>query len=119
MSEPNPDVRESDRLRKAMHFVAELGEVVASSTELQPILDWVVSRTTGLLAADEGCLRLVVEAEPSRSETLYRPEAQQAVSGSWPRALAMSVTGYLMAHPGPLATPDLVQDRRFPGLAGL
>ncbi len=119
MNEPSFDARESERLRKAMHFLAELGEVVASNTDLQPILDWVVLRTTGLLSADEGCLRLIVGGEPTASETLYRPSSQQAVSGSWPRAVAMSVTGYLMAHPGPLATPDLLSDPRFPGLKGL
>jgi serine phosphatase RsbU (regulator of sigma subunit) len=101
-----------------MHFLAELGEVVASNTQLQPILDWIVLKTTSLLAADEGCVRLV-EAEPSRFDTYYRPRSHQVVSGSWPRAVATSVTGYLMTHEGPLVTPDLVADERFAGLRGL
>ena len=78
-----PDELESERLRKAMHFLAELGAVVASSTQLQPILDWVVLKTTGMLAADEGCLRLI-EADPTTSQTIVRPRSQQLASGSWP-----------------------------------
>jgi serine phosphatase RsbU (regulator of sigma subunit) len=112
-----PDELESARLRKAMHFLAELGAVVASSTQLQPILDWVVLRTTGMLGADEGCLRLI-EADSTTSQTIIRPKSQQIASGSWPRAVAMSVTGYLLQRDGHLATPDLLADDRFPGLRG-
>ena len=109
-----PDELESDRLRKAMHFLAELGEVVASSTQLQPILDWVVLKTTGMLNADEGCLRLI-EADPGTSQTIIR---KSLASGSWPRSVAMCVTGYLLHRDGHLATPDLLADDRFPGLRG-
>ena len=109
-----PDELESDRLRKAMHFLAELGEVVASSTQLQPILDWVVLKTTGMLQADEGCLRLI-EADPGTSQTIIR---KSLASGSWPRSVAMCVTGYLLHRDGHLATPDLLADDRFPGLRG-
>ena len=112
-----PDELESARLRKAMHFLAELGAVVASSTQLQPILDWVVLKTTGMLKADEGCLRLI-EADPTTSQTIIRPKSQQIASGSWPRAVAMCVTGYLLHRDGHLATSDLLADDRFPGLRG-
>ena len=112
-----PDELESERLRKAMHFLAELGAVVASSTRLQPILDWVVLKTTRMLQADEGCLRLV-EADPATSHTMIRPKSQQRASGSWPPVVAMCVTGWLMQHDGHLATPDLLADDRFAGLRG-
>jgi sigma-B regulation protein RsbU (phosphoserine phosphatase) len=90
---------------------------VASSTELQPILDWVVVRTTGLLAADEGCVRLV-DTSADTSATVARPRAQQLVSGSWPRILAESVTGCLLHRGGIVATSDVLADERFPGLRG-
>jgi sigma-B regulation protein RsbU (phosphoserine phosphatase) len=112
-----PDELESARLRKAMHFLAELGAVVASSTQLQPILDWVVLKTTGMLNADEGCLRLI-ETDPTTSQTIIRPKSHQLASGSWPRAMAMSVTGYLLHRDDHLATSDLLADDRFPGLRG-
>ena len=112
-----PEELEAERLRKAMHFLAELGEVVASSTRLQPILDWIVLKTTQMLTADEGCLRLL-EADASDSRTLVRPASQQLGSGSWPRAVAMSVTGYLLHRDGHVGTPDLLADERFPGLRG-
>ena len=111
-----PDELEADRLRKTIHFLAELGEVVASSTRLQPILDWIVLKTTDLLAADEGCLRLV-DTHADTSSTLVRSRARQVVSGSWPRVLADSVTGYLLHRGGHVATPDVLADDRFPGLA--
>jgi len=111
------DEPESARLRKAMHFLAALGEVVASSTELQPILDWIVLKTSALLSADEGCLRLITKDVPG-SLTLVRPAAQQLGSGSWPRPVAMSVTGFVVHHDGAVVTPDLLADERFPGLRG-
>jgi hypothetical protein len=80
-----PDEFESARLRKALHFLAELGAVVASSTQLQTILDWVVSKTAGMLQADEGCLRLI-EAHSATSQTIIRPKSHQLASGSRPRA---------------------------------
>jgi sigma-B regulation protein RsbU (phosphoserine phosphatase) len=111
------DELESARLRKAMHFLAELGAVVASSTQLQTILDWVVLKTAGLLQADEGCLRLI-EADPTTSQTIIRPKSHQLASGSWPRPVAMCVTGFLLHRDGHLATSDLLADDRFPGLRG-
>ncbi|TFG86704.1 MAG: hypothetical protein E4H17_03970, partial [Gemmatimonadales bacterium] len=104
-----PDELESTRLRKAMHFLAELGAVVASSTQLQPILDWVVLKTTGMLQADEGCLRLI-ETDSTTSQTIIRPKSHQTASGSWPPAVAMCVTGYLLHRGGHLATSDLLAD---------
>ena len=112
-----PDELEAERLRKAIHFLAELGEVVASSTHLQPVLDWIVEKTSDMLGADEGCLRLV-DASADTSQTYVRPWAQQLVSGSWPRVLADCVTGCLLHRGGPVATPDVLDDESFPGLRG-
>src|SRR5207247_7146334 len=53
------DVPDPKRLIAVLQFLAELGQVVASNTEMQPILDWIVSKTTAMLGADEGSIRLV------------------------------------------------------------
>jgi serine phosphatase RsbU (regulator of sigma subunit) len=111
-----PSELESGRLRKTMHFLAELGEVVASSTQLQPILDWVVVKTTDMLRGEEGCLRLI-EADSDASQTIVR-RSEQIASGSWPRAVAVCVTGYLQHRQTHLATSDLLADDRFPVLRG-
>ncbi len=114
---PAPEELEAERLRKALHLLAELAEVVATSTELQPILDWIVQRTTALLAADEGCLRLVEAGTPG-SRTLIRPPSRQPGSGHWPPVVATSVTGCLLRAGEPIVTADLLADERFPGLRG-
>ncbi len=111
---------DSERLRKALHFLAELGQVVASNTELQPILDWVVLKTAEMLEADEGCLRLLEgDATMPTSRTMIKKQTQGIVSGSWPPAVAMSVTGYLLHRGDHVATPDILADERFLGLRGI
>ncbi len=111
---------DADRMRKVLHFVAELGEVVASSTEMKPILDWFVQNVTPLLEADEGRLSLLTEDDTSSTHTVVRvrPGSQNA-SGSWPHLLDTIVTGHLMAQGGHLATPDITADERLPFLKGL
>lgn len=113
------DEQDPQRLRAVLRFLAELGEVVASNTELQPILDWIVLRTTSMLGADEGSIRLLEpDADSPRGRTLVRKQSQGSVSGSWPPALALSVTGYLLHRADHLATPDILDDGRFAGLRG-
>jgi sigma-B regulation protein RsbU (phosphoserine phosphatase) len=115
-----PEDLDSDRLRKVLHFLAELGQVVASNTQLQPILDWVVLKTTHLLEADEGCLRLLEgDAGNPGSKTMIRKQSQGIISGSWPPVVAMSVTGYLLHRGDHIATPDILRDDRFQGLKGV
>ena len=115
-----PEELDTTRLRKALHFLAELGEVVASHTQLQPILDWVVLRTTQLLEADEGCLRLLdADAETPTSHTIIKKQSQGVVSGSWPPIVAISVTGYLLHRGDHVASPDILTDSRFQGLKGI
>jgi phosphoserine phosphatase RsbU/P len=105
-----PDAR---RMMDTLAFVTELAQVTASNFELQPILDWIVARTTELLGADEGCLRLATAADPSgRTQSFKRDSG----SGSWPPQVAISVMGYVPYREPWLATADLLADARFPSL---
>jgi sigma-B regulation protein RsbU (phosphoserine phosphatase) len=107
----------ADRLRAELSFITELCQVVASNSELQPILDWVVHKTTNMLSADEGSIRLLTEEESGTSmRTVIRKVQDGIESGSWPKPISMNVMGYLMARGEPLATPDLPADSRFPAL---
>jgi sigma-B regulation protein RsbU (phosphoserine phosphatase) len=109
----------AQRLMAELQFLSELCQIVASNSELQPILDWIVQKTTGLLGADEGSIKLLSPdvAEPTM-RTLIRKEAAGISSGSWPPAVTMSVIGYLLHRGEALASPDLLNDPRFPGLRG-
>jgi sigma-B regulation protein RsbU (phosphoserine phosphatase) len=112
-----PDAR---RLQAELQFVTELCEVVASNTELQPILDWVVQKTTSLLSADEGSIKLLAPETAAPSvKTIIRRENPGLSSGSWPQAASMSVMGFLLHRGEPLTSPDLLSDPRFPGLRGV
>lgn len=114
-----PEDLDPERLRKVLRFLADLGQVVASYTELQPILDWIVRQTTEMLQADEGCLRLLeAEAGTPTSRTMIKRKSSGIASGSWPPVVAMSVTGYLLHRGDHVASPDIVNDDRFQGLRG-
>jgi len=105
------------RLRKELDFVAELSRIVASSTALPPILDWIVQKTTTLFAADEGSIRLMgPDSGPPTAKTLIRKHQPGMDSGSWEAPVAMSVMGYLVTSGGFLASPDLLDDDRFGAL---
>lgn len=97
----------------AMEFLAELARVIASSTDLQPILDWIVHKTTAMLGADEGSVRLLGNEPSPTLKTLIRSASNDIASGSWPREISASVMGYLGTTDEPLATPDLIADSRF------
>jgi sigma-B regulation protein RsbU (phosphoserine phosphatase) len=106
-----------DGQRYVLNFVAELCHVVASNTELRPILDWIVQKTTGLLAADEGSIKLSVpETGPPTAKTLIRKHQPGLDSGSWESPVVMSVMGYLLVKGEALVSPDLLDDARFPAL---
>src|SRR5262249_8511612 len=106
-----------ERMRAELNFMYELCQVVASNSELQPILDWIVQKTTHMFEADEGSIRLLDEGETTPTlRTLIRKEQPGIQSGSWPQAISMNVMGFLMARGEPLATPDLKNDPRFPAL---
>jgi len=119
----NPPVTvppDPERLVAELQFLGELAVVVASNTELQPILDWIVQKTTAMLRADEGSIKLLgPEMTQPTVKTLVAKRDPGIGSGSWPPQVAMNVMGFLMAKNEPLATPDLVQDSRFVGLKNL
>lgn len=115
-SRPNDDALRAERLVAGMEFLAELSGIVASNTELQPILDWIVQKTTGMLRADEGSVRLLGNEPSPVLKTIVRKGSVGFSSGSWPPGIAIAVMGYLGTTDEPLATPDLVSDPRFTGL---
>lgn len=108
------------RLQAEMEFISELSTVVAGSSELQPILDWVAGKTASLLGADECSIRLL-SADQSTTQTVVIMERRGFEGGttSWPPPLKNSVMGFLILRQGELATPDILADARFPGLRNL
>ncbi|MEK7331387.1 MAG: GAF domain-containing SpoIIE family protein phosphatase [Candidatus Eisenbacteria bacterium] len=120
MSDPSPPVAaptQQQILQSELTFLAELCQVVASNTELRPILDWIVQKTTGLLSADEGSIKLSgPDTGPPTAKTLIRKHQPGLDSGSWESPVVMSVMGYLMVKGGEFASPDLLDDDRFPAL---
>ena len=100
-----------------MNFLYELSQVVASNTELKPILDWIVQKTTGLISADEGSIKLLgPDVATPTAKTIVRKHTPGLDSGSWELPVATSVMGYLLHKGEALTTPDLLDDDRFPGL---
>ena len=119
MAEPSTPMTPADsgRLQSEMEFISELASVLAGSLEMQPILDWMTSKTTAMLGADECSIRLL-SADQSTTKTVVMMDrgGLEAGTSSWPLPLKSSVMGYLLVRPGELATPDIVSDPRFPGL---
>ncbi len=111
-SRPNP----TNPFQAALAFLAELSQVVISTTELQPILDWMVQRTTGLLSADEASIKLVGPDLMNAPQTIVRKPRAGLESGSWEQPVSMSVMGWLLMKQEVLNSPDLLADPRFPGL---
>ena len=115
----SPKNPSAERLMDELQFLSELCQVVAAKSELQPILDWIVHKTTLMLRADEGSIKLLgAEQGSAVAKTLIRRQSSGIESGSWPAPVSTSVMGYLMHKGEPLASPDLLADERFPGLAG-
>jgi phosphoserine phosphatase RsbU/P len=117
-SGPTADAGTAQRLRAELEFLSELCSVVASNTEIEPILDWIVRKTTTLLGADEGTLKLLGpdSGSPTAQTIIRQPAAGVIESGSWPMPVTTTVMGFLMYKGEALATPDLLSDPRFPGL---
>jgi serine phosphatase RsbU (regulator of sigma subunit) len=104
---PNPEI----------NFLAELSQVVASNIELKPILDWIVQKTTGLLRADEGSIKLLgPDVAMPTAKTIVRKQTPGLDSGSWELPIATSVMGFLLHKGEALVSTDLLDDDRFPGL---
>ena len=113
----SPGDQADDRDRWEIRFLAELGHVVASNTELRPILDFIVQQTTTLLAADEGSIKLSgPDPGTTTAKTLIRKHQPGLDSGSWETPVVTSVMGFLMVKGEGLASPDLLDDDRFPSL---
>ena len=103
-------------LQAALAFLSELSQVVASTMELQPILDWMVQRSTAMLSADEASIKLLGADIQNAPHTIVRKPRAGLESGSWEAPISMSVMGYLLMKQEILNTPDLLADPRFPGL---
>jgi hypothetical protein len=67
MSQIQGDMRPStgERLRAELDFHFWLSQIVASSWELQPILDAIVSKTTTMFRAEEGSIRVLNDENAS------------------------------------------------------
>jgi len=104
-----------------LEFITELCAVVAEQSELQPILDWLVHKTTRLLSADECSIKLLTAGGDTAKTIIFdsRRAGPEAGSRSWAPAVKASVMGFLLSQPGELASPDLLADARFPGLRTL
>ncbi len=109
------------RLMAELEFLSELARVVATNSELQPILDWLVQKTTTMFGADEGSIKLLgSEADaPFVPRTIIRKEAPGFSAGSWPRDISRHVMGFLQARDEVLASPDITNDPKFLGLKGV
>lgn len=119
MSQPAtiPDPPGQSGLRPEIDFVTELCHVVASNSELKPILDWIVQKATSRLSTDEGSIRLSgPDTDTPTAKTLIRKQQPGVESGSWDVPVATSVMGYLLTRGEALASPDLLDDDRFPAL---
>src|SRR6266850_4670549 len=119
MSDPSPPVMASTpqrNLQAELNFLSELCQVVASNTELPPILDWIVQKTTGLLSADEGSIKLLGPDSGPTAKTIVRKHSPGLDSGSWELPIVTSVMGYLLHKGESLVSPDLLDDDRFPGI---
>jgi len=109
----------AQRLMDELQFLSELCQVVAAKSELQPILDWIVNKTTLMLGADEGSIKLLgPEVGSNVAKTVVRRQQPGTESGSWPAPVSLSVMGWLLHKGEPLATGDLLGDERFAGLKG-
>jgi serine phosphatase RsbU (regulator of sigma subunit) len=104
-----------------LEFITELCAVVAEQSELQPILDWLVHKSTRLMGADECSIKLLTAAGDTAKTIIFdsRRSGIEAGSSSWAPAVKASVMGFLLSQPGELASPDLLADARFPGLKSL
>ena len=119
MTQPPASPSTPDALpRGELEFITELCSVVAEQSELQPILDWLVHRSTRLLGADECTIKLLTAGGNTAQTITFdsRRSGIEAGSRSWAPAVKASVMGYLLSQPGELASPDLLADARFPGL---
>ncbi len=101
-----------------LEFISELCDVVAEQSELQPILDWLVHKTSRLLGAEECSIKLLTIGGNVAQTLIFdnRRAGIEAGTSTWAPAVKASVMGFLMSQPGELASADLLSDPRFPGI---
>jgi len=116
-SPPTPEAQPQGELE----FITELCAVVAEQSELQPILDWLVHKSTRLMGADECSIKLLTAGGDTAKTIVFdsRRSGIEAGSRSWAPAVKASVMGFLLSQSAELASPDLLADERFPGLKTL
>ena len=118
MSETPPPDSGDAAPRGDFEFISELCSVVAEQAELQPILDWIVHKTTRLLGTEECSIKLISASSELAHTIMFdnRRAGLEAGTSTWSPIVKTMVMGFLMSQPGELATPDLLADARFPAL---
>lgn len=118
MSEILPRLSGDPAPQGELEFISELCSVVAEQAELQPILDWLVHKTTRLLGTEECSIKLVSGSGEVARTIMFdnRRTGLEAGTSTWSPIVKTIVMGFLMSQPGELATPDLLADARFPAL---
>lgn len=115
---PPPNAADDAPAQSELEFITELCEVVAEQAELQPILDWLVRKTTRLLGTEECSIKLVTAGSDVAKTIMFdnRRAGLEAGISTWSPMVKTIVMGFLMSQQGELATPDLLADPRFPAL---
>src|SRR5687767_12694929 len=112
-----PPATNAASLQAALDFLGQLTQVMVSNTQLQPILDWIVEKTSAMVSADEGSIKLLgPEMMAAAPHTIVRKPRPGLESGSWEPPVSMSVMGFLLMKGETLSSSDLLTDPRFPGL---
>ncbi|MBI3539538.1 MAG: SpoIIE family protein phosphatase [Candidatus Eisenbacteria bacterium] len=75
-----------------------------------------MQKTTGLLSADEGSIKLLGVDGGATAKTLVRKHQPGLDSGSWELPIVTTVMGYLLHKGEPLISSDLLDDERFSGI---
>src|SRR5205814_10058456 len=90
-----------------LEFITELCAVVAEQSELQPILDWLVHKTTRLLGADECSIKLLTAAGDTAKTIIFDSRRSGIEAGSRSRAPAEkeSERGFLHSRRRERANP--------------
>src|SRR5262249_20219679 len=94
--------------------LSQLCQVVASTVEFKQILDWIVDKTTAMLEAEQGSIKLLGNEPAPMLHTMIRKQPQGASRLDF--AIETSVTGWILSRGEPLASAALLADQRFPGL---
>ena len=115
---PPPDDDDDSPDQGELEFITELCAVVAEQAVLQPILDWLVHKTTRLLGTEECSIKLITAGSDVAKTIMFdnRRAGIEAGSSTWSPMVKTLVLGFLMSQPGELASSDLLADPRFPAL---